>query len=179
MLSNQAAGQDITILGKVSTAFGIKGWVKVYSYTDPLANILNYPTWLLKIGGEWKAFRVKDSQLHTKGLAVALEGINDRDAALALSQVEIAVPTSELPELDDDEYYWFQLQGLKVVNTRGEWLGQVKELLDSGGGNQVLVVDACEGSIDRQQRLIPYAETIVLEVDTDKGEILVDWEADF
>jgi 16S rRNA processing protein RimM len=66
-----------------------------------------------------------------------------------------------------------------VVNTHGEWLGQVKELLDSGGGNQVMVINACEGSIDRQQRLIPYAETIVLKVDTEQGEILVDWEADF
>lgn len=178
-MSHQAADQELTILGKVTTAFGIKGWVKVYSYTDPMTNILNYPNWLLHIGGEWRAFRVNDSQLQTKGLAVALEGINDRDAALALSQVEIAVPTSELPELEDDEYYWFQLQGLKVVNTHGDWLGQVKELLDSGGGNQVMVVSACEGSIDRQQRLIPYAETIVLEVDTEQGEILVDWEADF
>lgn len=178
-MSNQAADQDLTILGKITTAFGIKGWVKVYSFTDPEENILNYSPWLLKVGGEWKEFKVKDRQFHTKGLAVCLAGINDRDAALALSQVEIAVPTSQLPELEEDEYYWFQLQGLKVINTHGEWLGQVEELLDSGGGNQVMVVKACEGSIDRQERLIPYTETIVLEVDMDKGEIQVDWDADF
>lgn len=178
-MSGKAEEQELTILGKITTAFGIKGWVKVYSYTDPATNIVNYPTWLLNINNQWKEFKLKDSKVHTKGLGVALEGILDRDAALALSQVEIAVPTSELPELSEDEHYWFQLQGLKVVNTEGEWLGQVKELLDSGGGNQVMEIESCSGSLDNQSRLIPYAETIVLDVDLDKGEILVDWQADF
>lgn len=179
MQNQMPVDQDITILGKVTTAFGIKGWVKVYSYTDPMTNILEFDNWLLHVNGQWRTYKVVNSQLQTKGLAVALEGVTDRDAALALSQVEIGVPTSELPELEDDEYYWFQLEGLKVVNTSGQLLGQVKELFDSGGGNQVIVVEGCEGSVDRQQRLIPYADSIVLEVDLDKGEIQVDWEADF
>ena len=178
-MSDQAEEQELTILGKITTAFGIKGWVKVYSYTEPTSNILDYPIWLLNINNRWQEFKVKNGQIHTKGLGVELEGISDRDAALALSQVEIAVPTSELPDLEENEHYWFQLQGLKVVNTEGEWLGQVKELLDSGGGNQVLDIKECEGSIDDQQRLIPYTESIVLEVDLEKGEILVDWQADY
>lgn len=178
-MSNKAEEQELTILGKITTAFGIKGWVKVYSYTEPTSNILDYPLWLLRINNQWQEFKVLDGQIHTKGLAVYLEGIADRDAALALSKAEIAVPTSELPELEEDEHYWFQLQGLKVVNTEGEWLGQVKELLNSGGGNQVLSIKDCEGSIDEQQRLIPYVEPIVLEVDLEKGEILVDWQADY
>ena len=178
-LSIKAEEQELTILGKITTACGIKGWVKVYSYTEPTSNILDYPVWLLKINNQWKEFKVKDSKVHTKGLGVALEGITDRDAALALSQVEIAVPTSELPELDENEHYWFQLLGLKVVNTEDECLGQVKKLLNSGGGNQVMEIKGCEGSIDDQQRLIPFAETIVLDVDLEKGEILVDWQADY
>lgn len=178
-MSEQNAAPEFTVLGKISTAFGIKGWVKVYSYTDPIENILDYPNWHLNVQGKWQKFTVLDSQFQTKGLAVALAGINDRDAALALSQVQIAIPTNELPELEDDEYYWFQLQGLKVINTQGEVLGQVAELLDSGGGNQVMVVKACEGSLDKQQRLIPYANTIVLDVDLDQGEIQVDWQADY
>lgn len=178
-MAEQVADQDITILGKITTAFGIKGWVKVYSYTDPAANILEYGNWLLHIDGQWKPCRVIAGKLQTKGITVALEGITDRDQALALSQVEIGVLTSELPEPEDDEYYWFQLEGLKVVTADGVLLGQVKELFDSGGGNQVLTVTGCEGSIDQRQRLIPYAETIVLEVDLDKGEIRVDWDPDF
>ena len=51
MLADQVADQDVTVLGKITTAFGIKGWVKVYSYTDPVTNILEYRNWLLKIDG--------------------------------------------------------------------------------------------------------------------------------
>jgi len=171
--------QDITILGKVSTAFGIKGWVKVYSYTQPMTNILEYPVWLLKVNGQWKEYKLRDSRPQGKGLAAALEGINDRDQALALSQVEIGVPTSDLPELDENEHYWFQLEGLKVKHTDGQLLGQVKELFDSGGGNQVMVVTQCEGSVDKQQRLIPFVDAIVLDVDLDGGEVQVDWDPDF
>jgi 16S rRNA processing protein RimM len=171
--------RDITVLGKVTTAFGIKGWVKVYSYTDPMTNILQYPVWLLNVNGHWKEYKLRDSRPQGKGLAAALEGINDRDQALALSQVEIGIPTNELPELEEDEHYWFQLVGLKVVNTEGQLLGQVKELFDSGGGNQVVVIKGCEGSIDKRQRLIPFVDAIVLEVDLEGGEIQVDWEADF
>lgn len=170
---------ELSVLGKITTAFGIKGWVKVYSFTDPETNILDYPIWHLKLNGQWREFKVKNSQIHNKGLAVALDGINDRDAALALSQAEIAIPTSELPELDEDEFYWFQLLELKVVNTEGELLGQVAELLDSGGGNQVMRIKGCEGSVDAQERLIPFVDAIVLDVDLDAKQIEVDWQADY
>jgi len=179
MLAEQVADQDVTVLGKITTAFGIKGWVKVYSYTDPETNILEYPDWLLRINGQWQHYRITDSKLQTKGLAVSLQGITDRDQALTLRQVEIGVLTSELPEPEDDEYYWFQLEGLKVITTDGVLLGRVRELFESGGGNQVMTVNSCEGSVDKRQRLIPYADTIVLEVDLDDGEIQVDWDPDF
>ena len=179
MATTNAAAQDFTILGKVTTAFGIKGWVKVYSYTDPIANILEYPTWWLNIQGQWQEYKVRDGKPQSKGLIAALTGVDDRDAALALSQIEIAVPTEQLPELEEDEHYWFQLQGLKVVNTEGVLLGQVKELFDSGGGNQVMTVQPCEGSAGQQQRLIPYVDPIVLTVDLESGEIQVDWDPDF
>lgn len=178
-MANQTVEQEVTILGKVTTAFGIKGWVKVHSYTDPMGNILEFPAWLLNINGQWKSYKLRDSRPHGKGLAVALEGIFDRDQALALSQIEIGVPTSDLPELEEDEHYWFQLEGLKVFHTDGQLLGQVKELFDSGGGNQVMVVNSCESSIDSRQRMIPYVDEMVLEIDLDSGEIQVDWDPDF
>jgi 16S rRNA processing protein RimM len=171
--------QEITVLGKVATAFGIKGWIKVYSFTDPVSNILDYPIWLLNINGEWRKFEVEAGQTQSKGIVAKLQGIADRDAALALSQTEIAVYTSQLPEPDDDEFYWFQLEGLKVVNTQGQLLGKVKELFDSGGGNQVMKLTNCEGSIDQLQRLIPYVDTIVLDVDLETKVIQVEWEADY
>lgn len=175
MVSNE----DMRVLGKVTTAFGIKGWVKVYSYTEPMSNILDYKCWYIRKNGEWQATKLLQSKPQGKGLVAALEGVTDRDMALALSQCEIGIPESELPELEDNEHYWFQLIGLKVVNTEGLLLGQVKELFDSGGGNQVLSVVPCEGSTDKQNRLLPFVEQYVLDVDLDAERIEVDWEADF
>ena len=173
------ADGNIHVLGKVTTAFGIKGWVKVYSYTDPATNILDYKEWYIHQNGEWKRFKVKQGKLQGKGLAAALEGVTDRDQALALSQCDIGIPESELPEPEEDEHYWFQLEGLNVVTTQDQLLGQVKELFDSGGGNQVLTIKPCEGSIDKRSRMMPYVSEYILEVDLDAGVIQVDWDPDF
>ena len=171
--------QNIHVLGKISTAFGIKGWVKVYSYTQPMTNILEYPVWHIRKDNRWQEFKVLQGKPQGKGLVASLQGITDRDLALSLHQCEVGVPEEALPELEEDEHYWFQLIGLKVVNTEGVVLGQVKELFDSGGGNQVMTVTPCEGSIDQQQRLLPFVEQYVLEVDLDSSVIQVDWDPDF
>lgn len=173
------SAENIRVLGKVTTAFGIKGWVKVYSFTDPMTNILDYRSWFIRVDGHWKSFKLVQGKPQGKGLAAALEGVNDRDQALALSQCEIGVAESELPELDDKEHYWFQLLNLSVVNTDGVRLGQVKELFDSGGGNQVMAVKPDADSIDQQQRLLPFVDQVILEVDLDQGVIEVDWDSDF
>jgi len=173
------AQQDIRVLGKITTAFGIKGWVKVYSYTEPMTNILEYPIWHIRKNGQWQEFKVLQGKPQGKGLVASLQGITDRDLALCLHQCEVGVPEEALPELEEDEHYWFQLIGLKVVNTDGVVLGQVKELFDSGGGNQVLTVTPCEGSIDKQQRLLPFVDQYILEVDLDGSVIQVDWDPDF
>ena len=171
--------ENIRVLGKISTAFGIKGWVKVYSYTQPMTNILEYPVWHIRKDNRWQEFKVLQGKPQGKGLVASLQGITDRDLALSLHQCEVGVPEEALPELEEDEHYWFQLIGLKVVNTEGVVLGQVKELFDSGGGNQVLTVKPCAGSVDQQTRLLPYVSEYILEVDLDAGVIQVDWDPDF
>lgn len=177
--STLISDSDVTIVGKVTTAFGIKGWVKVYSFTDPMKGILSYKNWLLKVKGQWQPYKVKEGKPQGKGIVAKFEGINDRDLALALSQVEIAVRTSDLPQLAQDEFYWSQLIGLNVVNKNDELLGKIDQLFNSGAPHDVLSVKGCEGSLDQQERLIPYVDAVVEKVDLDAGEIRVDWEADF
>lgn len=171
--------ENMRVLGKVTTAFGIKGWVKVYSFTEPMTNILDYRCWYIRKNNEWQPMKLVQSKPQGKGLVAALEGITDRDLALSLSQCEIGIPENELPELEENEHYWFQLIGMKVLNTESVLLGQVKELFDSGGGNQVISVVPCEGSIDKENRLLPFVEQYVLEVDLDTKRMQVDWEPDF
>jgi 16S rRNA processing protein RimM len=177
--SNMISDTDITIVGKVTTAFGIKGWVKVYSFTDPMKGILDYKNWYLKVKGQWQSYKVKEGKPQGKGIVAKFQSVDDRDQALALSQIEIGVLTSDLPQLAEDEFYWSQLVGLKVVNKNGELLGKIDQLFNSGAPHDELSVKGCEGSLDQQERLIPYVDAVVEKVDLDAGEIRVDWEADF
>jgi 16S rRNA processing protein RimM len=177
--SKLISDSDVTIVGKVTTAFGIKGWVKIYSFTDPMKGILDYKNWYLKVKGQWQTYKVKEGKPQGKGIVAKFEGIDDRDLALALSQVEIAVLTSDLPQLAEDEFYWSQLVGLNVVNKNGELLGKIDHLFNSGAPHDVMSVKGCEGSLDQQERLIPYVDAVVGEIDLDAGVMQVDWEADF
>lgn len=162
------------ILGQVVGVFGVKGWVKIRSDTEPRANILQYTPWYLKQNDAWQTRRVAASQQQSKGLIVQFEGITDRDVAAQLVGCEIAVPREQLPAPGKDEYYWVDLIGLRVRNKQGEDLGKVTNLLETGA-NDVLVVQ--DGELEH---LIPYVTGYyVLKVDLEAGVIEVDWERDF
>jgi 16S rRNA processing protein RimM len=161
-------------VGRVLGAWGIKGWVKVHSYTEPRENIVSFPTWTLQRGADQQVERVESGRVHGKNQVVAkLESVTDRDAAEELAGADILVARQSLEPCKDGEYYWTDLEGLRVVTSRGEDLGSVDHLLGTGS-NDVMVVRG-----DRE-RLIPFiAEQVVREVDLGKGLIVVDWDADF
>lgn len=175
---NSAATALIT-LGKLTSVFGIKGWVKVYSYTDPMENLLRYPQWQLRLQGKLTTIRQLEGRKHGKGLIAKLEGVDTPEAARLLAGAEILVGAEELPELPAGEYYWSQLLGLQVVNQHKQLLGRVHSLLETGA-NDVLVVRPCPGSLDQQERLLPWLlPEVILEVDLSAAQIRVDWDADF
>jgi 16S rRNA processing protein RimM len=162
------------VLGQVVGVFGVKGWVKIRSDTEPRANILQYAPWYLKQNGAWISRRVVASQQQSKGLIVQFDGITDRDVASQLVGCEIAVPREQLPPPGKDVYYWADLIGLRVRNKQGEDLGKVTNLLETGA-NDVLVVQ--DGELEY---LIPYVTGYyVLKVDPEAGFIEVDWEREF
>ncbi|MCY1431600.1 Ribosome maturation factor RimM [compost metagenome] len=111
-------------------------------------------------------------------LTAKIKGLDDREEARGYAGFLICVPRSQLPALQDDEYYWYQLEGLKVINQDGQLLGQVDHLLETGA-NDVLVVKPCTGSLDDRERLLPYTGQCVQSVDLSAGEMRVDWDADF
>ena len=160
------------ILGRISGLFGVRGWVKVYSYTDPREAVLNYDRWLLSGKDGWREATVAEGKRHGKTVIVRIEGYDDRDEAAGLIGTEIGVPRDTLPEAEGDQYYWSDLEGLQVVNREGSVLGKVDYLLETGA-NDVMVVKG------EQERLIPFViDKVVLGVDLAKGEISVDWEWD-
>ena len=134
----------------------------------------NYETWLVGKEGEWKEYKVLEARLHITQVVAQLEGLTDRDAALKLKGSEVAVPRETLPKPDDGSYYWSDLIGLAVVNTRGESLGAVKEMFSNGAQD---VIDVVAGEAGEVKRLIPW--TVVQSVDLKARRILVEWQLDW
>jgi len=164
---------DRVTLGRISGLFGVRGWIKVFSHTEPRERILQYSPWSLRVQGEWRENAVAEGQRHGKAVIARLEGMTERDAAAALVGAEIAVPRSRLPALGEGEYYWSDLEGLQVVTLDGQDLGHVDHLLETGA-NDVLVVQG------ERERLIPFLPPeVVRAVDLDAGVIRVDWDPEF
>lgn len=168
-----------TIMGKVTSVYGVKGWVKVFSYTQPKENLLKYKTWSLRKNGRDLVVKVLSCKVHGNGLVAQIEGYGDRDQAKTLTDSFITISVDELPALEGDDYYWHQLEGLTVVTVAGDLLGTVHHLMETGS-NDVLVVRKCSGSLDSKERLIPYLpDQVVTSVDLGKQEITVDWDPEF
>jgi 16S rRNA processing protein RimM len=160
------------ILGRIVGLFGVRGWIKVYSYTEPREAVLDYRDWLLGRDGGWQRVELAEGKRHGKAVIARLEGIDDRDAAAELIGSDIGVDRDALPEPEEGHYYWADLEGLAVVHRDGTELGRVACLLATGA-NDVLVVD---GPVER---LIPFVPgTVILDVDLAAGVIHVDWEWD-
>jgi len=159
-------------MGRISGLFGVQGWVKVYSYTEPREAVLDYDRWLLGRKDGWQEATVAEGQRHGKTIIVRIDGYVDRDQAAKLVGLDIGVPREAMPETDNGRYYWSDLEGLKVLHCDGTELGRVAYLIETGA-NDVMVVKG-DG-----ERLIPFVmDKVVLGVDLDKGEIEVDWEWD-
>jgi 16S rRNA processing protein RimM len=161
------------IVGRINGLYGVHGWVKVFSYTSPITNILNYSPWQLCQQGQWQTLSICEKKAHGKGIIARFESIHDRDEAARLLDVDIAIWQSQLSPAAEGEYYWTDLMGLTVINRDNVTLGQVEHLLETGV-HDILVVKG------ERERLIPFVfEHIIFEVDLTQRVIRVDWDADF
>lgn len=168
--------RDLVMIGRISGVYGVKGWVRVFSYTQPKENILNYSPWLIKHrqGEEWQDISLEDGRSHGKGIIAKLEGVTDRDQATALMDTEIAIRQEQLAALGKNEFYWADLIGLAVFNQDNLPLGKVAKLIETGA-NDVLVVKGVEEEI-----LIPFAiPQVIKDCDLEAGRIVVDWQPDY
>ena len=167
------------VVGRIGRTHGVKGWLKLQSWTSPAENILEFAHLAVGTKNGLERLRIDQSRWQSGNLLVHFEGYDEPELAGRFTGCEVAVEASELAELEAGEYYWHQLQGLRVINLAGENFGRVGHLLETGA-NDVLVVEPEAGSIDDRQRLIPLVwERVVRRVDLQACVIEVDWGADF
>lgn len=168
------------LLGKVGAVYGIKGWVKIHSFTEDSQTIFDYTPWSLKLGEKEQSIQLSDWRRHNNGLIAKVNGIEDRDQAQRLVGSEILVNADLLPELPEGEFYWRDLIGMTVVTDKGYDLGQVIDIMETGA-NDVLVVKANRNDgFGKKERLIPYVEDqVIVSVDNETKQICVDWDPGF
>ncbi len=164
------SNDDYVVIGKIGSTYGIKGWLKILSYTENVVNILNYGPWYIQENTGWQAIEVQDGKEHGKGVIAKFAGFDVPEKARILSGKPIAVRQSQMPKLAKNEYYWNDLKGLTVINQHGQTLGQIIYLLATGA-NDVLVVKGAK------EHAIPYLPgQVVKSIDLDKSEMHVDWD---
>jgi 16S rRNA processing protein RimM len=168
-----ATPDKLVTLGRISGVFGVKGWVKIHSFTDPRENIVAFPVWTVRQQGVDRAIEVEDGRRHGGNVVAKLGGVNDPDQARALIGADVLVARNVLPDCEPGEYYWFDLEGLEVRTPSGETLGVVDHLIATGA-NDVLVLAGVPG------RMIPFVVgEVIRSVDFDAGVIVADWSPEF
>ena len=181
---------DVITLGVINGVYGIKGWVKVFSSTNPIENILDYKVWRLRreSRGSQKNQEVlvtlTDGRKHGKGIVAKFEGYDDRNAAETLLKAEINVLADELPELRQDEYYWRDLVGLDVVNMDGKSYGKIDHMMPTVANDVMVVKSDVTVEQDKAgkavERLIPFVQGVyVMKIDLEANLAQVDWPEDF
>jgi len=160
------------LVGKITGFFGVQGWVKIFSYTKPRKNILEYQPWYFVDNETYKVIEITSGREQSKTIVAQVKGINNRDEAVQLIGKDLYINKDQLPELDNDAHYWHELTGFRVINKNEVDLGIVDYLVDTGS-NHVLVTKG------DTQHWIPYIDPFLVSVDKHKKVISVDWDENF
>ena len=168
-------------MARVGAPFGIKGWLKLQSFTQTPDSLDVYASWLLKRPGNenagWEEFELEDFAVNTKGVFAKLKRCDDRTAAEKLVKREIGIPRDALEAAGEGEVFWFDLIGCAVVNTAGAMLGKVETLMETGA-NDVLVVRNEIGA-GTEETLIPFIVEVIVKVDRDAKVVTVNWSGEY
>lgn len=169
---------DTVVIGKIGAPYGVKGWVKITTYTDEIQGVFDYSPWLL--GDELKEYTVDQWRTHNKGVVAKLIGVESRDDAESIKNLEISIKAEQLPQLAGDDYYWRDLVGMQVVTEQGYDLGAVKELFETGANDVMLVKANSNDAFGQKERMLPFLrEQVIKTVDMQAKTIKVDWDPGF
>lgn len=162
----------VVVLGKIGGAFGVLGWVRITSFTDPVENILEYDEWLIGGEGRWRPVEVEDGRVTGRGVLVKLAGLDTPEGARLQVGVEIGVKRSHMPQPAPGEYYWSDLEGLEAVTKEGDALGRIDHFRSTPSGTVAIVRG-------QREHWIPFVKDRIVKVDLDARRIVFDWGLDW
>ena len=175
-----SSASDTLVIGIIGAPYGVKGWVKITSHTHDLDGVFAYTPWLLGQVEESKDYVVDQWRTHNKGLVAKLIGVDDRDDAEGIKNLEISIKAAMLPELDDSDVYWRELVGMQVVTDKGYNLGVIKELFETGANDVLLVKANLNDAFGQKERMVPYLlDQVIKQVDRQANTVTVDWDPAF
>ena len=158
-------------LGKITGVHGIKGWLKIQSFSSPPENILNYPSWIINNQGEEELYSIEQGRKQNNKIVVKLEKIDDRNTAESLINSKIQILRSDLPKLSNENYYWSDLVGLSVLNSEEKVIGKIESLIETGANDVMVII-----TLKDERILIPFVmHEIIKEVNVELNYIKIDW----
>ena len=160
------------LVGKINGFFGLQGWVKIFSYTEPRKNILNYQPLFSLNDGVYEKIEITNGREQSKTIVAHINGIDDRDQSLKFIGKDLYIDKDQLPKLADGEHYWHELVGFNVINQDKVNLGIVDYLVDTGSNNVIVTKG-------KREYWIPYIEPFLISIDQENRQIIVDWDENF
>ncbi len=183
MTALHSAPDDLVLVGHISGAFGLQGWVKIRPYSTNADALQDAPLYWLELpaGKGMQEVKRLSSKIQGEDVVARLAGVEDRTAAEALKGSVVKISKALFPALPDGEFYWIDLIGLQVENLQGEQLGVVRAMMDNGAQAilRVAAPEIAEDDLIKHERLIPFVDHFVKEVDQQSKRIVVDWGSDF
>ena len=158
------------LIGVFGQAFGVLGWIKIISFADPKENILSYDSFFIDSGGVWQKLDFSDKRVRGQSITFKLKDVANREQAKTYTNLKIYIDRDSLPKLAQNEYYWDELEGMRVIDEKGDVLGVVSYLIETGS-NDVLVLN--------NDKMIPYIDSVITKVDKGTKTITVDWDLNY
>ncbi len=175
---SSAPANNLMKIGQLKKPYGIKGWLWVFSDTDDRTAIFAMQPWYMKTAMGMKPLTVKAWREQGTGIVAQFEQIPDRNVAETMNGVTLWVEQDILPTPGEDEYYWSDLIGVRVFNEQDEYLGDIAEMFETGA-HDIMRVAATSDSLDNEERMIPWHQQTVLEVDLANKKVLAAWPSDY
>ena len=162
------------VIGRIGGVYGVKGWLKIFSFTRPSKNIFSYSPWILEIDDIFHEINCEEFRKNGENYVVKILGVNNPEDASRYTNCDIAITEEQLPRLNDGEYYWRDLIAIKVINQNGDLLGKVSEIIETGANDVFVITNKNKG---QHKILIPYVMGLFIrDIDLTTQTMNVDWE---